>query len=100
MNQPAAYTSLESLLLFQSLLTQGVEPGAFARISEQLKENPLIKEEASYDPARLKPDALQHLFLRLFGEELRGDSEKDTTDDPAASPNSQKRKPEGPPLPT
>lgn len=100
MNQPAAYTSLESLLLFQSLLTQGVEPGAFARISEQLKENPLIKEEASYDPARLKPDALQNLFLRLFREELRGDSEKDTTDDPAASPNSQKRKPEGPPLPT
>ncbi|RGP63351.1 tpa inducible [Fusarium longipes] len=100
MNQSAAYTPLESLFLFQSLLTQGADPGAFARISEQLKDNPLIKEGATYDPVRLKPDALQHLFLRLFGEELRGDSEKDTTDDPAASPNTQRRTLEGTPLPT
>ncbi|KAF5248302.1 hypothetical protein FAUST_353 [Fusarium austroamericanum] len=100
MNQSAAYTPLESLFLFQSLLTQGADPGAFARISEQLTENSLIKEGATYDPTRLKPDALQHLFLRLFGEELRGDSDKDTVDNPAASPNTQKRKLESPPLPT
>ncbi|UZP33358.1 hypothetical protein NXS19_001174 [Fusarium pseudograminearum] len=100
MNQSAAYTPLESLFLFQSLLTQGADPGAFARISEQLTENSLIKEGATYDPTRLKPDALQHLFLRLFGEELRGDSDKDTADNPAASPNTQKRKLESPPLPT
>ncbi|KAM0236601.1 hypothetical protein ACHAP5_009332 [Fusarium lateritium] len=100
MNQPAAYTSLESLLLFQSLVTQGIDPGAFARISEQLNDNALVKEAATYDPARLKPDALQHLFLRLFGDELRGEAEKDTTDDPTVSPNSRKRKLGSPPLPT
>ncbi|KAH6960717.1 WD domain-containing protein [Fusarium avenaceum] len=100
MNQPAAYTSLESLLLFQSLVTQGVDPGAFARISEQLNDNALVKEGSTYDPARLKPDALQHLFLRLFGDELRGETEKDATDDPTVSPNSRKRKLGSPPLPT
>ncbi|CEI64689.1 hypothetical protein FVEN_g3200 [Fusarium venenatum] len=100
MNQSAVYTPLESLFLFQSLLTQGADPGAFARISEQLKDNPLIKDGATYDPARLKPDALQRRFLQLFGEELRGDSEKDTADNPAASPNTQKRRLESPPLPT
>ncbi|KAF5671012.1 hypothetical protein FHETE_4268 [Fusarium heterosporum] len=99
MNQPAVYTSLESLLLFQSLVTQGVDSGAFARISEQLNNNALIKEEATYDPTRLKPDALQHLFLKLFGDELR-EQEKDTTDDPTVSPNSRKRKLGTPPLPT
>ncbi|KAH7269538.1 uncharacterized protein BKA55DRAFT_498020 [Fusarium redolens] len=100
MNQPAVYTPLESLLLFQSLLVQGIDNGVFARISEQLINNALIKEGSTYDPARLRPDALQHLFLRLLGDELRGEHEKAATDDPTTSPNSRKRKLGSPPLPT
>ncbi|KAF5021376.1 hypothetical protein F66182_6565 [Fusarium sp. NRRL 66182] len=91
MNQPAAYTSLESLLLFQSLLAQGIDTGAFARISEQLTNNSLIKEGATYDPARLKPDALHQLFLLLLRDELKGETEKDAADG-STSPNSRKRK--------
>ncbi|KAF4343690.1 tpa inducible [Fusarium beomiforme] len=99
MNQPSVYTSLESLLLFQSLVSQGIDTGAFARISEQLNNNTLVKEGSTYDPARLKPDALQHLFLRLLGDELRGEHEKLGTDDTTSS-NSRKRKLGSPPLPT
>ncbi|UKZ82067.1 hypothetical protein TrVFT333_009851 [Trichoderma virens FT-333] len=76
MNQPAAYTPLESLFLFQSLLSHGVDSGAFARISELLKGNALIKSSDTYDAARLAPEALQQLFLRLLRDELKSDAER------------------------
>ncbi|KAI9158335.1 Mitogen-activated protein kinase-binding protein 1 [Paramyrothecium foliicola] len=105
MNNPAAYTPLESLLLFQSLLTHGVEPGAFSRISELLRNNALIKGGGeTYDPARLNPDALQQLFLLLLRDELK--IETGRTDaagsggDGSVSPTSRKRKLASPPLPT
>ncbi|KAK5997971.1 hypothetical protein PT974_00339 [Cladobotryum mycophilum] len=91
MNHPAAYTPLESLFLFQSLLTHGVDAGAFARISELLKNNALIKSGGTYDPTRLSPDALQQLFLLLLRDELRSEAER------AAE---GKRKLGTPPLPT
>nr|RBQ88676.1 hypothetical protein FVER53263_00581 [Fusarium verticillioides] len=100
MNQPAFHTPLESLLLFQSLIAQGFDNGVFARISEQLINNALIKEGSTYDPARLRPDALQDLFLRLLGDELSGEHEKAVTNDQTTSPNSRKRKLGSPTLPT
>ncbi|KAL6861032.1 hypothetical protein J3F83DRAFT_228827 [Trichoderma novae-zelandiae] len=75
-HQPAALTPLESLFLFQSLLSQGVDGGAFARISELLKGNPLIKSGDTYDAARLTPEALQQQFLGLLRDELKGDAER------------------------
>ncbi|PTB63905.1 hypothetical protein BBK36DRAFT_1125992, partial [Trichoderma citrinoviride] len=75
-HQPAAFTPLESLFLFQSLLSQGVDGGAFARISELLKGNPLIKSGETYDAARLTPEALQQQFLGLLRDELKGDAER------------------------
>ncbi|KAL2675117.1 hypothetical protein Neosp_011297 [[Neocosmospora] mangrovei] len=99
MNQPAAYTPLESLLLFQSVVTNGVDTGAFARISESLISNSLIKDDPTYDPTRLQPDALHQLFLLLLREELRTEAERgDATAD--GSPGSRKRKLGTPPLPT
>ncbi|POR37784.1 Mitogen-activated protein kinase-binding protein 1 [Tolypocladium paradoxum] len=100
MNQPAAYTPLESLFLFQSLLTQGVDTGAFVRVSELLKNNVLIKGGATYDPARLTPDALQQLFLLLLREEIKGDEARPDGTDASASPGSRKRKLGSPPLPS
>ncbi|KAM6477181.1 hypothetical protein HDV62DRAFT_211808 [Trichoderma sp. SZMC 28011] len=105
MNQPAAYTPLESLFLFQSLLSHGVDSGAFARISELLKGNALIKSGDTYDAARLAPEALQQLFLRLLRDELKGDAERAeggaaTGGDGLGSPGSRKRKLGSPPLPT
>ncbi|KAM5377365.1 hypothetical protein ACJZ2D_005046 [Fusarium nematophilum] len=98
MTQPAAHTPLESLFLFQSLVTHGVDTGAFARISELLINNSLIKDSDTYDPARLKPDALQQLFLLLLQDELSREAERgDATD---GSPGSRKRKLGSPPLPT
>ncbi|RFU73183.1 hypothetical protein TARUN_9080 [Trichoderma arundinaceum] len=105
MNQPAAYTPLESLFLFQSLLSHGVDSGAFARISELLKGNALIKSGDTYDAARLSPEALQQLFLRLLRDELRGEAERadggaGSGSDGLGSPGSRKRKLGSPPLPT
>jgi hypothetical protein len=116
MSQPAVYTPLESLLLFQSTLAHGVDSAAFTRISEQLRSNGLIQADDTYDSARLNPEPLQQLFLRLFQEELRGgeatvgdvtnsssnsnsNSNSNSTPTPT-SPNSKKRKLGVPPLPT
>ncbi|KAK0386615.1 hypothetical protein NLU13_6450 [Sarocladium strictum] len=100
MSSPATYTPLESLLLFQSLLAQGVDGPAFARVSEILKNHPLIRAEATYNPARLTADALQQLFLVLWQEELKAETERAINNDASLSPNTKKRKLENPPLPT
>jgi hypothetical protein len=100
MNNPAAYTPLESLFLFQALLTHGVEAAAFTSISELLKNNTLIKEEETYDAGRLAPDALRELFLHLLREELKSENEQTSKVDGASSPNSKKRKAPTPSLPT
>ncbi|RXG41982.1 hypothetical protein VDGE_07548 [Verticillium dahliae] len=104
----APYTPLESLLLFQALLVHGVEAAAFARVSDLLKANALIRHDASYDAARLSPDALRQLFLHLVREELRSEAaananaspNPNTDANPALSPNSRKRKAQSPPLPS
>ncbi|KAM0516012.1 hypothetical protein ACHAPE_005635 [Trichoderma viride] len=104
MNQPAAYTPLESLFLFQSLLSHGVDGGAFARISELLKGNALIKSGDTYDAARLSPEALQQLFLQLLRDEINGEAERADGNGAAAggggSDGSRKRKLSSPPLST
>ncbi|KAH8130118.1 hypothetical protein LI328DRAFT_22838 [Trichoderma asperelloides] len=104
-HQPAAYTPLESLFLFQSLLSHGVDGGAFVRISELLKGNALIKSGDTYDAARLSPEALQQLFLRLLRDEIKGEAEGTDGEGAAAgggggSDGSRKRKLSSPPLPT
>ncbi|CAM1504805.1 Fc.00g023960.m01.CDS01 [Cosmosporella sp. VM-42] len=100
MNSPAAYTPLESLFLFQSIISEGLGDGAFARISELLINNGLIKASNTYDPARLSPDALEQLFLLLLREEIKRSAERPERSDGSVSPNSRKRKLGSPPLPT
>lgn len=93
MNHPAAYTHLESLLLFETVLKEGVDNAAWARISERLTNNAFIKGDETFDAARLKPDPLQNLFFRILQQELWGDG-------PGDGPGSRKRKLDGVPLPT
>ncbi|KAK1499165.1 hypothetical protein CTAM01_07086 [Colletotrichum tamarilloi] len=99
MNNPAAYTPLESLFLFQAILKHGVEATAFVKVSDLLVNNSLIKDDKTYDAKRLSPDALRQLFLHLLQEELR--IENATTDKAdGASPTLKKRKLSHPPPPT
>ncbi|KAB5583519.1 hypothetical protein GE09DRAFT_303873 [Coniochaeta sp. 2T2.1] len=103
MNTTAArYTPLESLLLFQSLLTHGIEAQSFLQTANLLQNNKLVKESDKYDASRLSPEALQELFLHLLREELKAESENTEKPDggPGLSPNSRKRKLASPPLPT
>ncbi len=95
----AAYTPLESLLLFQALPHYGFDPAAFAKISVLLTSNHLVKSDETYDAGRLRPDALQDLFLQLLRDELRAD-EPGANGDASPTPNSRKRKLPTPPLPT
>ncbi|TWU74087.1 hypothetical protein ED733_004461 [Metarhizium rileyi] len=114
MNHPTAYTPLESLFLFQSLLTHGADTGAFVRISEILRNNALVKSDKSFDAARLAPDALQQLFLLLLREEVKSETDTAATanaavatagpssnvTDVSISPASRKRKLGSPSLPS
>ncbi|ODA80960.1 hypothetical protein RJ55_03920 [Drechmeria coniospora] len=112
MNYLTAYTPLESLFLFQSLLAQGVDTGAFVHISDVLKNNALVQGGETYDPARLSPEALQRLFLLLLRDEVK-EEVKDEEERPegtsgggrgsldgVGSPGSRKRKLTSPPLPS
>ncbi|KAG5968849.1 hypothetical protein E4U57_004025 [Claviceps arundinis] len=74
MNNQTPHTPLESLFLFQSLLTQGLDAEAFSRVSEILRNNALVKSDASFDAARLAPDALQHLFLAELRDQVKGET--------------------------
>ncbi|KAG5983442.1 hypothetical protein E4U55_008152 [Claviceps digitariae] len=88
MNNPAVYTPLELLFLLQSLVTQGLDSEAFARISETLRNNALVRSDKSFDAARLAPNALQQLFVVLLRDEVQGETgraEIATTTDRRAS---------------
>ncbi|KAH6621551.1 hypothetical protein B0J18DRAFT_491819 [Chaetomium sp. MPI-SDFR-AT-0129] len=100
------HTPLERLLLFRGITQYGLEDADFARLSDELKNNGLVKHGSTYDAGRLAPDALRDLFLRLLREELKAESErlerierseKIPGAEGASSPASKKRKLQSPP---
>jgi len=97
---PNTYTNLESLFLFQLLPKHGFLNGAFGRISDELRNTPLIREQLTYDAARLSPEALQELALRLLRDEQRREAEIAEKNAAGLSPTSKKRKLASPPLPS
>ncbi|PQE12458.1 hypothetical protein CJF30_00002331 [Rutstroemia sp. NJR-2017a BBW] len=99
MNTTSAYTPLECLLLFQSLVAYGTDSSSFVRISNALTNNPLVKDGETYDARRLSADSLGSLYLRLVREELRSEAEQDAQEDPGQSPT-KKRKLSNSPLPS
>ncbi|KAF2732022.1 hypothetical protein EJ04DRAFT_441769 [Polyplosphaeria fusca] len=98
-----AYTHLESLLLFQSLATHGVDTSSFSRISDLLKRNPHITADKRFEPGRLSPDALRNFYLLLLKEEIkseRHDGLSDVDGQNGDARNTRKRKAASPSLPT
>ncbi|KAH6683000.1 hypothetical protein B0J14DRAFT_556266 [Halenospora varia] len=93
-----AYTPLECLLLFQSLVAFGTRDDDFLRISDLLANNALVKDGPTYDAQRLSADALRILYLHLLHEELKTE-EQDGQDD-GVQTGSRKRKLPSPPLPS
>jgi hypothetical protein len=71
MTSLAQHTPLESLLLLHALRSDGLTATRFGQISEQLKSIPLIRNDPTYDSARLNEDALKHLCLQLLKDEAR-----------------------------
>lgn len=71
MTSLASFTPLESLLLFQALQAHGVTSIPFNNISDQLQSIPLVRNDATFDSARLSPVALKDLYLTLLKEEAR-----------------------------
>ncbi|KAH0112562.1 hypothetical protein KCU60_g5208, partial [Aureobasidium melanogenum] len=71
MTSLAQHTPLESLLLLHALRSDGLTAIRFGQISEQLNNIPLVRNDPSYDSARLQEDALKHLCLRLLKDEAR-----------------------------
>ncbi|RDW75790.1 hypothetical protein BP5796_06611 [Coleophoma crateriformis] len=97
MNTTTAYTALECLLLFQSLVAYGTEPESFLRISGLLRSNSLVKDADTYDPARLTVNALQDLYEQLLRDELKADADLVDGQD-AGQAASKKRKLQSPKL--
>ncbi|KAI1855198.1 hypothetical protein JX266_000063 [Neoarthrinium moseri] len=102
MNNTTAYTPLESLFLFQSLAKHGFATGAFHRISEELNQHPLIREQAAYNAARLSPELLEQLARHLLRDEQarEADAAEKAVNGAGLSPTSRKRKLPSPPLPS
>ncbi len=76
MSTSEGYTPLEMLMLCQELNPSEPNPPSFVKISESLKNNDLLREGESYDPARLDPDALTQLYLLLIKEEARNEVQR------------------------
>ena len=96
MMPPDLHTPLQSLLLFQTLhpFSDNVPP-SFAKVSESLKNNELLRDSDTLD--RLDPDSLKDLYLRLLKEEVRTQARRQSND---AQQNPRKRKLSSPPLET
>ncbi|KAH7357290.1 hypothetical protein BKA65DRAFT_451484 [Rhexocercosporidium sp. MPI-PUGE-AT-0058] len=90
----AAYTPLECLLLFQTLVAYGTEEQDFDRISSLLTNNSIVKDAETYDAQRLSAEALRQLYLQLLRDEIR--AEEEVQDDHT----SKKRKLPTPPSPS
>ena len=73
MPPPSAYTPFESLLFFQSLAAFDSRPSNFASISDALRNNSFIRQNAAFDPGRLTPEALEELYTTLVRDGLTPD---------------------------
>ncbi|KAK5011146.1 hypothetical protein LTR60_004819, partial [Cryomyces antarcticus] len=100
-----AYTPLESLLLFQSLKEHGIQPSSFSKVSDLLKNAPLVRDAPTFDSGRLSPDSLRELYLGLLKEEVKSELEDTSNGDRETqsgglSPGARKRKAPSPSLPS
>ncbi|KAK2752162.1 hypothetical protein FQN55_008052 [Onygenales sp. PD_40] len=102
----SSYTPFESLLFFQFLATLDSRPTNFTPISELLTNNSFVQQNATFDRARLTPQALESLYSRLIQEELQNRDAKPSQHGPngfsSDSVNPKKRKIQDPsalPLP-
>jgi hypothetical protein len=91
----SAYTSFESLLFFQSLAALDARPASFAAISDTLRSNPFIRENAAFDANRLSPEALEELYTTLLQDWLAesravADQNGHRPDAPSANPKKRK----------
>ncbi|KAL8818617.1 MAG: hypothetical protein Q9191_007901 [Dirinaria sp. TL-2023a] len=66
-----SHTPLEKFLLFHTLHPFDNEIPSFPTVSETLKSSTVFPSKASSDESRLKPEALQELYLRLVKEEAK-----------------------------
>jgi Bromodomain len=64
----SAYTPFESLLFFQCLASLAHRPTNFSAISDTLRKNQFIKDDAAFDNNRLSPQALEELYTSLLQE--------------------------------
>ncbi|KAI7927805.1 hypothetical protein M9X92_002173 [Pyricularia oryzae] len=92
MSNIAAYTPLESFLLFKALYARGVSAAVFDDISADLINYEFIKDDATYDVTRLSPASLQELFLHLLRDELKLNVDtSDKVSDGSLSPNKRRK---------
>ncbi|EEH23023.1 hypothetical protein PABG_05234 [Paracoccidioides brasiliensis Pb03] len=67
----SSYTAFESLFFFQYLSTFESRPSNLTPISELLTNNSFVRQDATFDKARLTPQALEVLYADLVKEELQ-----------------------------
>lgn len=97
MPPPSAYTPFESLLFFQSLAALDSRPTSFASISNTLRNNSFIRQNAAFNPDRLSPEALEELYTTLIRDGLTAagtlaTSEHNGRADTPVATNPKKRK--------
>ncbi|KAH7075501.1 Bromodomain-containing protein [Paraphoma chrysanthemicola] len=99
-NSGSAYTTLESLLLFQCLHAYGVGTSVFGRISDLLKKNPDITGHKYFQSGRLSPDALRNFYLERLRRELEHEQADHDGESNGDGANPRKRKKASPALPS
>lgn len=94
-----SYSSLESLLLFQSLAAHGTRPESFDKVSLSLRNSNFLPKESRSDEEYLSAASLQNLYLALLKEEAKLEL-LPLSNDEHGKRSPKKRKAPSPQLPT
>lgn len=91
-----SHTTLESLLIFQSIATRGATESTFDLVSTSLNQNEIIRRQERYDSARLGASEIENLYKSLLEDEARRKRLQRTNGQngflETTEPNSRKRK--------
>ncbi|KAL9620659.1 MAG: hypothetical protein Q9160_004795 [Pyrenula sp. 1 TL-2023] len=91
-----SHTTLESLLVFQSVASRGATGSNFDSVSTSLNQNEIIRRQERYDAARLGASEIENLYKSLLEDEARRKKLQRTNGQngflETTEPNSRKRK--------
>ena len=98
MTDTMLHTPLEALLFFQSLRSFDFDSSIFSKTSDVLNSNEFVKESATFNSDRLRPESLTQLYVSLVKEQVYMQNSGPSSPIIEDGPSPRKRKLPSPPI--